>query len=156
MKNHQYQVDMQWTGNKGEGTKAYHLYDRSHVISVNNKPDIPCSSDPQFRGDKTRYNPEELLVSSLSGCHMLWYLHLCAKAGIVVTDYHDQATGTMVETDDGGGYFSEVTLHPVVTITDMAQAQKAEQLHEDANKLCFIANSCKFPVHHRPLIKGAE
>src|SRR5690606_23683061 len=101
----------------------------------------------------TKHNPEELLVSSLSSCHMLWYLHLSSRDGVIVTEYKDSATGIMVETEDGGGYFSAVTLNPVVTVAETSTIAKAEKLHQEANKLCFIANSVKFPVHHKPLIK---
>ena len=149
-KEHHYSLTISWTGNTGTGTNSYRSYERSHTISVENKPGILASSDPSFRGDKTRYNPEELLVSSLSSCHMLSYLHLCAVAGVIVLDYTDTATGTMVETPDGGGHFSEVTLYPVVTVAEPSMVEKANELHHQANKLCFIANSCNFPVHHKP------
>ncbi|QHW00677.1 OsmC family protein [Spirosoma endbachense] len=155
-KQHTYALTTRWTGNKGEGTTNYRSYDRDHVVSAENKPDIPASSDPSFRGNKSRYNPEELLVASLASCHMLWYLHLCAEAGVVVVDYTDQATGTMIETPDGGGHFSEVTLSPVVLVTDEAMIAKANELHHQANKLCFIANSCNFPVYHKPICRVAE
>ncbi len=147
---HQYAITTTWTGNTGQGTRSYKGYERSHTISVANKPDIAGSADPSFRGDHTRHNPEELLVASLSTCHMLWYLHLCAEAGVIVTDYVDRATGTMIVTPDGGGRFREVTLHPVVTVADAHMIDKANALHEPANQKCFIANSCNFPVHHRP------
>ncbi|QMW03786.1 OsmC family protein [Spirosoma foliorum] len=149
-KQHTYALTIQWTGNKGEGTSTYRSYERSHTISVENKPDLLGSSDPSFRGDKTRYNPEELLVASLSSCHMLSYLHLCAVAGVVVLDYTDKATGTMAETPDGGGHFTEVTLYPLVVVAEESMVAKANELHHQANKLCFIANSCNFPVHHQP------
>jgi organic hydroperoxide reductase OsmC/OhrA len=152
-KEHNYAVTLNWTGNKGTGTSAYTAYERSHSISVEHKDEILCSSDPSFRGDKTKYNPEELLVASLSSCHMLWYLHLCSEAGIIVTDYADEAKGIMVETPDGGGHFTEVTLYPAVTITDPSMKEKANSLHEKANELCFIARSCNFPIHHKPSIK---
>ena len=151
MKNeHTYKTALTWTGNTGEGTKNYKSYDRDHTISVENKPDILGSSDPAFRGDNTRHNPEDLLVSSLSACHMLWYLHLCAVNGITVVDYSDDASGIMQETADGGGHFTEVTLRPSVVITDAAHIDKANELHNDAHKLCFIANSVNFPVRHIP------
>jgi len=149
-KEHTYKTALTWTGNTGEGTKDYKSYNRNHTISVEDKPDILGSSDPLFRGDKTRHNPEDLLVSALSACHMLWYLHLCAVSGITVVEYSDNAEGTMQETADGGGYFTEVILRPSVVITDAAQIDKANKLHRDANKLCFIANSCNFPVRHIP------
>ncbi|MEO6188479.1 MAG: OsmC family protein [Ginsengibacter sp.] len=147
---HIYNVSSTWTGNSGSGTSDYRSYERSHVISVENKVAILCSSDPAFRGDKTKYNPEELLVASLAGCHMLSYLHLCSVAGIVVTEYVDHATGTMEETDDGSGHFTEVTLHPTVTITDESKVGLANELHQKANEICFIANSCNFPIFHKP------
>ena len=154
-KQHQYQLTIQWTGNNGTGTSSYRAYERNHEISTENKPIIPASSDPSFRGDKTRYNPEELLVASLSSCHMLWYLHLCSEAGVIVTDYRDNATGTMVETADGGGFFSEVILNPVVTVAENSMIEKANALHAKANELCFIARSVNFKVVHNPVSKLA-
>lgn len=149
-KEHQYQTSLAWAGNKGSGTIDYRSYDRSYVISIDHKPDILGSSDSAFLGDKTKHNPEDLLVSSLSSCHMLWYLHLCAQNGVVVLDYKDNAVGKMTEQADGSGFFSEVILHPVVTISDAADTEKANALHEQANKMCFIAKSCNFPVRHEP------
>ncbi len=153
MKNHHYKTKITWTGNSGQGTKDYRSYERSHTISVDGKEIINASSDPSFRGDKTKFNPEELLVASLSSCHMLSYLHLCAINKIIVSEYIDEAEGTMQETDDGGGRFIEVILKPVVTISDKNMLEKATQLHHDANKLCFIANSVNFPVKHEPTFK---
>lgn len=152
MKHHHYKTTIEWTGNKGFGTSNYRDYERSHTISVENKPVIEGSSDPAFRGDKTKYNPEEMLLSSLSSCHMLWYLHFCSEAGIIVTGYIDSAIGTMEETANGSGHFTEAILNPVVTITDEKQIKKAEELHEKANQFCFIANSVNFPVKHIPKI----
>ena len=148
---HQYNLTVKWTGNKGEGTSNYSAYDRSHTILADNKADILCSSDPSFHGDKTKYNPEELLVASLSACHMLWYLHLCSKSAVVVVDYRDNATGTMVETENGGGRFKQVTLCPNVMVAEPSMVEKANALHHEANKLCFIANSCNFPIFHQPV-----
>ncbi len=148
-KQHLYKTMIEWTGNRGEGTSAYRAYDRDHRISVDGKPAIEASSDPAFMGDPSRYNPEELFLSSLSSCHMLWYLHLCSDHGIVVLSYKDEATGTMVE-EEGGGRFTAVTLHPVITINDEAMIEKANELHGLANRSCFIANSCNFPVKHEP------
>jgi organic hydroperoxide reductase OsmC/OhrA len=148
---HHYKATTTWVGNRGTGTSDYKAYDRNHNISIEGKPDLLCSSDPSFRGDKTRQNPEELLVASLSGCHMLWYLHLCAVNGIIVTHYEDQASGTMEGNKDGSGQFTEVILRPKVTITDKSMIEKANALHHDANKMCFIARSVKFPVKHEPV-----
>lgn len=154
-KEHHYNARVTWTGNRGEGTAHYKGYDRSHNISINNKPDIQGSSDTPFLGDPTRHNPEDLLLASLSACHMLWYLHLCADNGIIVTDYHDEATGTMLQTEQGG-HFTQVILHPQVTITDSNKISLAIQLHDAAHKNCFIANSCNFPVTHEPVCMMKE
>lgn len=150
---HNYNLTIKWTGNKGTGTSAYKAFERSHIIIVNNKAELLASSDPAFRGDKTKHNPEELLVASLSSCHMLWYLHLCSEAGVIVVDYVDNATGIMMETSNGGGHFTEVTLNPIVIVTENAMVEKANELHKKANELCFIANSVNFPVHHKPTSK---
>jgi organic hydroperoxide reductase OsmC/OhrA len=147
---HTYAVQMTWTGNLGTGTSSYRAYSRNHEIQAEGKPMIPGSSDPAFRGDPTRYNPEELLVVSLSTCHLLWYLHLCATAGIVVVDYTDDPVGTMVETEDGGGHFTEVTLRPQAVLKAGADLQLAKQLHDQAHQMCFIANSVNFPVRCVP------
>ena len=147
-KQHTYTLTTKWTGNTGTGTSAYKAYERAHKIEKENKPYILLSSDPSFRGDATRYNPEELLLASLSSCHMLWYLHLCSEAGVIVVDYVDNASGIMEETADGGGRFVEATLHPVVTVTDASMIERANALHHKANGLCFIANSVNFVVKH--------
>lgn len=149
-KEHHYKTIIEWTGNKGTGTSNYRSYERSHTVSVENKTVIEASSDPAFRGDKTKYNPEELFLSSVSSCHMLWYLHFCSEAGIIVTGYTDTATGIMAENPDGSGHFTEITLHPAVTVTDESMIEKAQQLHAKANEYCFIANSVNFPVKHIP------
>ncbi|HWQ56351.1 MAG TPA: OsmC family protein [Bryobacteraceae bacterium] len=109
---HRYEIEVHWTGNLSPGTSNYRAYSRNHEVRVPGKAAVACSSDPSFRGDAARYNPEELLVASLSGCHMLWALHLCAEAGIAVTAYSDRATGTMKLEPDGSGHFTEVTLNP--------------------------------------------
>ena len=151
-KTHAYQITTTWTGNTGAGTKDYRGYERAHEISAPGKPVIAGSSDPNFRGDATRYNPEELLVASLSACHMLWYLHLCSENGIVVTTYIDEAHGTMAETTDGGGRF---TLRPAVTIAS-GDGELAQQLHKRAHELCFISRSVNFPVRCESEIKINE
>ncbi|GAA4467796.1 OsmC family protein [Nemorincola caseinilytica] len=148
---HHYKLTVEWTGNNGTGTSNARAYERSHTLVADGKEPLPCSSDPAFRGDPTKYNPEDMLVYALSSCHMLWYLHLCADAGIVITSYVDHPEGTMVEEHgDEKGRFTEVTLHPIITITDGSKQALAESLHEQAHHKCFIANSCNFPVHHKP------
>lgn len=151
-KEHHYKTIVQWTGNKGTGTSGYRDYERSHTISAENKPNIEGSSDPSFRGDTMKYNPEEIFLSSLSSCHMLWYLHFCSEAGIIVIDYTDEATGIMAEVSNGSGHFTEVTLHPTVIVAEKSMIETAEQLHYKANEYCFIANSVNFPVKHIPLV----
>jgi organic hydroperoxide reductase OsmC/OhrA len=148
---HQYKATTTWVGNRGKGTSDYKAYDRDHDIAIDGKNILLCSSDPAFRGDKTRHNPEELLVASLSGCHMLWYLHLCAVNGVVVAEYVDAAHGEMQENPDGSGQFISVTLNPRVIVTDESMIEKANSLHHRANEMCFIARSVNFPVHHKPV-----
>jgi organic hydroperoxide reductase OsmC/OhrA len=145
-KKHTYEVSIDWTGNLGSGTSAYDAYTRDHLVRVGAKTAIEASSDPAFRGDAARHNPEELFVASLSSCHMLWYLHLCATKGIVVTAYVDEAIGTMQEEKNGSGRFTDVLLRPRVTIGAGGDADLAARLHEDAHEYCFLANSVNFPV----------
>ena len=153
-RSHHYALDVTWTGNTGSGTSGYRDFERAHEVSAAGKPALLGSSDPAFRGDPGRWNPEELLVASLSQCHMLWYLALCAQNGVVVTDYRDHATGTMDEGSDGGGAFSRVTLHPQVRIADETQTAKAVAIHDQAHHLCFIANSVNFDVLCEPTVLG--
>jgi organic hydroperoxide reductase OsmC/OhrA len=153
-KEHQYKTNLVWAGNKGSGTMDYRSYDRDFVVSIAHKATISGSSDSVFLGDKTKYNPEDLLLSSISSCHMLWYLHLCSKNGIVVMEYSDDAVGTMIENADGSGQFKEVVLRPQVVISNKDQMEQANSLHHEANKLCFIANSLNFPVKHEASCKA--
>ena len=150
-KEHKYSVAINWTGNLGTGTSGYQSYNRSHTIVIVGKEKIFCSSDPAFYGDNSKHNPEELFLASLSSCHMLWYLHLCADAGIIVIDYKDNATGILEEDTINGGRFISVTLNPIVEVYESSMIEKANAFHDDANKQCFIANSCNFPVKHNPL-----
>jgi organic hydroperoxide reductase OsmC/OhrA len=153
-KQHHYQTTIHWTGNRGVGTAGYTSYGREHTISITGKAEILSSSDPAFRGDPARHNPEELLVSALSACHMLWYLHLCAEAGIIVTAYSDTASGIMAESTNGGGHFESVTLHPQVSVAPGTDMALATSLHQLARERCFIANSVNFPVHHQPVLQS--
>lgn len=153
---HQYDVDVAWTGNRGTGTSAYRAYSRDHVVTADGRPALLGSSEPDFRGDPTRWNPELLLVASLAQCHMLWYLHLASTAGVVVVDYVDSAHGVMVVEPNGSGRFESVTLRPTVTITAAERIETAKALHEDASARCFIARSVNFPVHHEPVIVLSE
>jgi organic hydroperoxide reductase OsmC/OhrA len=148
---HNYSVNVVWTGNTGKGTADYRSYTRDHEINVPGKVPITGSSDPKFRGNPARYNPEELLIAALSSCHMLWYLHFCAVAGIVVVSYEDRAEGTMEESPDGNGRFVGVTLRPRVRIT--GSVERAMEIHQRAHDFCFIANSVNFPVHHEAVVE---
>jgi organic hydroperoxide reductase OsmC/OhrA len=147
MKTHTYGTFVHWSAGTSAGTTAYDAYSRDHTIGAKGKPDIAASSDPAFRGHAARYNPEELLVASLSSCHMLWYLHLCAVSGITVVDYRDDASGVMQETTDGAAAFVNVELRPVVKINEGSARGKALELHQTAHRLCFIARSVNFPVN---------
>lgn len=155
-KQHSYNLDLVWEGNLGQGTKGYKSYARDYQIKMDGKPSIAGSSDPAFLGDPTRHNPEDLFLASVSGCHMLWYLHLCSVAGVIVTAYSDAACGVMEENKDGSGQFSLITLRPTVTIADKAYIEKAKSLHERVGDLCFIARSIKTPIHHEVSIVVAD
>jgi len=148
MHEHHYATSVTWTGNLGAGTSGPRAYERSHTIEIAGKPAIAGSSDPSFRGDPARHNPEEMLVAALSACHMLWFLSLCAEAGIVVTEYVDHADGIMVTDSHQDGRFTEVTLRPHVTLAAMAEL---DALHHAAHARCYIANSVNFPVRHAPV-----
>jgi organic hydroperoxide reductase OsmC/OhrA len=150
-KQHHYQLKVTWTGNKGTGTDHYTKYERSHTIEIENKVPILASSDTPFLGDATKHNPEDFLLASLSTCHMLWYLHLCADAGVIVTSYIDNPTGILIQNANGGGSFSLVTLNPIVKVKHPSMIEKANELHVKANQKCFIANSVNFEVKHLPV-----
>ena len=149
---HRYETTTVWNGDRDRGTADYRAYDRLYDTSSHDRPTIAGSSDPAFRGDTTRWNPELLLVAALSQCHLLSYLHRCAVSGVVVTAYSDTAVGVMAECEDGGGHFEEVVLRPVVTVADASMIERAAQLHEEASTRCFIAASVNFPVRHEPQV----
>ncbi|MCT9624324.1 OsmC family protein [Pseudarthrobacter sp. SL88] len=152
---HKYALTVQWTGNRGEGTSSYRGYSRDHDVAIPGLPVLKGSADPTFHGDRGRYNPEQLLLAALAQCHMLSYLHVAVKHGVVVTDYRDDATGEMVLNRDGSGQFQSVTLHPRVTVADPGQVELAASLHHEANQVCFIARSVNFPVGHEPVTVAA-
>lgn len=155
MKNrHDYAISVVWEGNRGVGTSGYRDYGRQHTVSADGKHDIEGSADWPFRGDPDRWNPEQMLLAALAQCHMLSFLHVAVVNGVVVTDYTDDAVGTMEQEGDGGR-FTSVTLRPRVTIADPEQRELAQSLHARANELCFIANSVNFPVHHEPETRSA-
>jgi organic hydroperoxide reductase OsmC/OhrA len=145
---HTYQNTIEWTGNNGEGTSNYTAYRRDFDWKADGKKSIACSADPAFRGDATKFNPEEMLLAAVSSCHMLWYLHLCADKGIIVHSYTDKVEGKMIEVIGGGGHFTEITLHPEVVIDDADRIAEANSLHDAAREKCFLSNSCNFPIHH--------
>ena len=147
-RDHAYRALLVWEGNHGEGTSTYQAYGRRWRAFIEGKPDLVGTADPSFRGEPEQHNPEDLLVISLSSCHMLSYLALCAQNHISVVSYSDEASGVMATTPDGGGRFKSVTLRPRVEITDGSNIELARRLHEKAHELCFIAASVNFPVHH--------
>jgi organic hydroperoxide reductase OsmC/OhrA len=151
---HTYQTTVTWSAAGGPGTAGYRSYSRNHSIAAGAKPEIAASSDPAFRGDRERYNPEELLLASISSCHMLWYLHLCAVNGIVVREYRDRAVGRMVTQADGAGQFVRAELHPLVEISAPSDPARALALHEEAHRLCFIARSVNFDIEVMPEVSN--
>jgi organic hydroperoxide reductase OsmC/OhrA len=151
---HHYNLRLRWDGNRGDGTSSYATYGRQYRILIEGKPQLYGSADPAFRGEADKHNPEDLFLAAISSCHMLSYLALCAKYGISVIAYEDEATGTMKEDGKGGGRFEEVTLHPTVTIANPEHAERAMKLHERAHEQCFIAASCSVPIHHEARVRS--
>ena len=149
---HSFAVSVEWQGNRGTGTSGYKDFSRAHEARVEGKHAIQASAAATFHGDADRWNPEEQLIAALAECHLLSYLHVATKAGVVVESYTDAATGTLHTNPDGSGALTEVVLHPVVTIS-AGDPATAQALHADANRLCFIANSVNFPVRHEPTIE---
>ncbi len=152
---HRYALTVQWTGNLGGGTSSYRGYSRDHDILIPGLPVLKGSADPTFHGDRGRYNPEQLLLAALAQCHMLSFLHVAVKHGVVVADYRDEATGLLKLNRDGSGQFERVTLRPHVTVADEQHVALAAQLHHEANQVCFIARSVNFPVEHVPTTVAA-
>jgi organic hydroperoxide reductase OsmC/OhrA len=150
---HNYKITTEWTGNKGDGNKNVRTYDRSHTVSIQGKPELFLTTDNAVVGDKSKLNPEDLLVSAISSCHMLSYLYVCAMEGIVITSYTDQATGIMIENASGGGSFNVVTLNPVFYVAEESMVEKAIELHHKAHEICYIANSVNFEVKCNPTCK---
>lgn len=154
-RHHTYSIRLDWVGNAGSGTSSYSAYSRAHELSAPGKETIAGSSDPAFRGDAARWNPDELLVASLSACHQLWYLHLCADAGVVIEEYSDNASGVVIEQPDGAGQFESVTLRPHAKLATGSDEQIARRLHDAAAQKCFIARSVAFEVRHEPTFEIA-
>ena len=153
---HRYAIKLRWTGNLGEGTSTYRSYSRDYCVECDDKPAIDGSSDPTFRGDARRWNPEELLLASIAACHKLWYLHLAADAGITVVGYVDDATAVMDRDDDGVVRIVSAMLCPAVTLAPGQDRDLALSLHDRANDECFIANSVRFQIKHNPVILAAD
>jgi organic hydroperoxide reductase OsmC/OhrA len=147
---HRYSVTVRWTGNLGSGTSSYRAYSRDHDVEIAGLPVLRGSADPTFHGDRTRYNPEQLLLTALAQCHMLSFLHVAVKHGVVVTGYEDHASAVMRLNRNGSGQFEEAVLSPRVTVSEAVSAGLMDELHHEANQLCFIARSVNFPVRHSP------
>ena len=156
MKDHYYNTITTWTGNTGSGTARVNSYERDLTLIVPGKPEIPGTSEVSIKGNRTRYNPEELLQCAVASCHMLTLLYLCAKNDIVVTAYVDRSVGTMQETLEGGGHFTKIVLKPELTIAGKIDESKMAELQHEANKLCYIASSCNFPIYHEPVYLVSE
>jgi organic hydroperoxide reductase OsmC/OhrA len=153
---HRYDLTVEWTGNPGDGTTTYRSYGRNHRVQAKGRPVLEGSADPAFLGDAGRWNPEQLLVASLSQCHMLWYLHLAVEAGICVTSYVDRPIGLMAENADGSGQFTEVVLRPEVTVTDENRLREASLLHDRVGEKCFVSRSVNFPIRHKHVTQTPE
>ena len=152
-KEHNYKLTALWTGNQGDGTKNIRTYDRSHTVTIQGKPELFLTTDNPHVGDKSKLNPEDLLVTALASCHLLSYLYACSLEGIVITSYADNAAGIMFENENGGGSFKEVTLNPICTVADESMVENAIELHHKAHEICYIANSVNFEVKCNPTCK---
>lgn len=152
---HHYALTATWTGDLGTGTSGYRDYSRDVTIQIDGKPELLASADKPFRGDPARWNPEDLLMAALSECHLLSYLHACVVAGVVVVSYRDSATGLMAEDGKSGGAFTDVLLRPEVVVAEESMIEAAERAHDDAHRMCFIANSVNFPIRHQATVTAA-
>lgn len=158
MKNvtHEYTTTIRWTGNRGAGTRTYRGYDRTWDISTPAKALVHCSNDPLLGGDPAKHNPEDLLLASLSSCHMLWYLHLASEAGIVVHGYTDSPIGLGETLSTGAGRFLSATLRPLVVVGKAADLERADKLHHEVHQYCFIARSVNFPVAYEARYEAVD
>ena len=155
MREHQYRLELEWTGNQGSGTSNYRAYGRECELRAPGKPVIAGSSDPSFRGDPARWSADDLLVAAVAQCHLLWYLHLCASNGVVVVSYRDDPVGTMIEEDSGAGQFQQVLLRPTVEVRESSMCELAELLHDQVAEWCFVARSVNFPISCQPRVSVA-
>jgi organic hydroperoxide reductase OsmC/OhrA len=151
---HFFKANLNWTS-KTRKEETSKFYSKSHQIKIEGKPILDVSAAKAFKGDPKLYNPEDLFLSSLVSCHMMSYLYVCSQNGIEVLEYTDNAEATLVVSADGSGRFTEVHLHPKVKIANPNKIQEALDLHIKANQLCFIANSCNFPVRHTAICESA-
>lgn len=156
MTTHSYEIEVTWTGNTGTGTRSYRGFSRDHEVAAAGPAPLLGSSDPAFRGDAGRWNPEQLYLASIAQCHMLWYLHLAARAGVIVTAYTDRPTGIMIEEASGAGQFESVTLNPSMVISAASDPAVAAKLHDQVGDFCFIARSIKTPIHHEVVVRVEE
>jgi len=145
-KQHDFNSLIEWTGNRGKGTQSYHGYDRTWRIQTPGKPEIHCSNDPLLGGDPTLHNPEDLLLSAVSACHMLWFLHLASSAKLVVSAYRDSPLGHGESEPNGAGRFKSITLRPHISLEYSIDQVKADAIHDEIHQYCFIARSLNCPV----------
>lgn len=143
---HEYASRIIWTGNTGEGNRTYRGYMRTWDLSAPGKPTVACSNDPLLGGDASKYNPEDMLLSALSACHMLWYLHLASDAGVVVHGYQDDPVGIGETSPDGAGRFIRAVLRPTIELEEGCDTARADRIHDEIHKFCFIARSVSFPI----------
>lgn len=143
---HEFSAAIVWTGDRGEGTRRYRGYDRTWRIVTPSKTPVECSNDPMLGGDSSKHNPEDLLLSSLAACHMLWYLHLASGAGIIVRGYEDAPIGVGETGPNGEGRFLRAVLRPNIHVARGTDIAQADSLHSEVHRFCFIARSVTFPV----------
>ena len=149
-----YTAQVLWS--RGEQKFTDGRYSRKYVLRFDGGIEVPGSASPHVvplpYSAADAIDPEEAFVSSLSSCHMLWFLSIAAKQGFVVERYHDIAEGIMENDSSGKLMMSVVTLHPAVKFSGGRQptAIELEQLHHQAHEECFIANSVKTEIRFEP------
>ncbi|HXH06197.1 MAG TPA: OsmC family protein [Vicinamibacterales bacterium] len=127
----------------------------NHRVVFAGRPALEVSAAPQYRGDGTKLNPEELLVASLASCQLLTYLTLAARAGVEVRAYDDRPVGTLAMAEKKMR-ITEILLRPRITIGPASDADAARTLVERAHESCFIGASLACAVRLEPEIVRSE
>ncbi len=149
---HTFETTLAWPADAAQKLPPDPAFSRNSVLAAPGKPVIVASSPAVFGGDTARYNPEEMLMLSLSQCHLLTYLAIAAKKRMGILKYEDRVVGTLGMGASGKMQMVDVLLRPRVTVAKGTNLTDAHALHETAHASCFMANSVNFTVRNEPLI----